>query len=103
MAADCGLELERHGVTFVSLWPGPVRTESVGGLGNKQSRRIAKESDSMETLDIGRNVYVNRAIVAGTLGDFGETIEFSGKCIVALYLGSDAKHVAVSHCTIMKK
>lgn len=27
MAADCGLELKKHNVAFVSLWPGPVKTE----------------------------------------------------------------------------
>ena len=29
MAADCGHELRRHNVTFVSLWPGAVMTEAV--------------------------------------------------------------------------
>lgn len=27
MAADCGLELKKHNVAFVSLWPGAVKTE----------------------------------------------------------------------------
>lgn len=27
MAADCALELRRHGVSYVSLWPGMVQTE----------------------------------------------------------------------------
>jgi hypothetical protein len=27
MAADCALELKKHSVAFVSLWPGLVRTE----------------------------------------------------------------------------
>lgn len=27
LAADCALELRRHGVSYVSLWPGIVQTE----------------------------------------------------------------------------
>ncbi len=29
MASDCAQELKRHNVTFVSLWPGPVKTETI--------------------------------------------------------------------------
>ncbi len=29
MASDCAQELKKHNVTFVSLWPGPVRTEAI--------------------------------------------------------------------------
>lgn len=29
LAADCAHELRRHGVSYVSLWPGLVQTESV--------------------------------------------------------------------------
>ena len=29
MAVECGLELKKHNVAMVSLWPGPVRTETI--------------------------------------------------------------------------
>ncbi|KAJ8302552.1 hypothetical protein KUTeg_018948, partial [Tegillarca granosa] len=29
MAADCAFELKKHNVTFISLWPGAVRTENL--------------------------------------------------------------------------
>jgi dehydrogenase/reductase SDR family protein 1 len=29
MAADCAVELKKHNVTMISLWPGPVKTEYV--------------------------------------------------------------------------
>ena len=29
MARDCGAELKDFGVTFLSLWPGPVKTELI--------------------------------------------------------------------------
>ena len=32
MAADCAIELKKHKVAFVSLWPGPVRTEKLTHL-----------------------------------------------------------------------
>ena len=28
MAADCAVELKKQNVTFISLWPGPVKTDS---------------------------------------------------------------------------
>ena len=27
MAADCAVELRRHNVAFISLWPGAINTE----------------------------------------------------------------------------
>jgi len=39
MARDCSLELAKYGVAFVSVWPGPVRTESVM---NKSDEFLAK-------------------------------------------------------------
>ena len=37
MAADCAIELKKHNVAMVSLWPGAVKTEKVQEqvLGNK--------------------------------------------------------------------
>ena len=29
MAADCAVDLRRHNVCMVSLWPGPVKTETI--------------------------------------------------------------------------
>ena len=29
MARDCGIELANFNVAFVSLWPGPVKTELI--------------------------------------------------------------------------
>ena len=31
MASDCAFELRQVGVTMISLWPGPVNTESIAG------------------------------------------------------------------------
>ena len=30
MAKDCAVDLAKYNVAFVSLWPGPVRTEIIG-------------------------------------------------------------------------
>jgi len=32
MAVDCAKELKSHNVAFVSVWPGPVRTEHIEAL-----------------------------------------------------------------------
>ncbi len=29
MAADCAVELKKQNVAFISLWPGPVKTEYI--------------------------------------------------------------------------
>jgi len=78
MAADCGLELESHGVTFISLWPGPVKTELVQQSIDARTAGKAKPPKSMETLKLGNNAHIGQ-IMAG-----GESTEFSGKCIVKL-------------------
>ncbi|XP_048477265.1 dehydrogenase/reductase SDR family member 1 isoform X3 [Rhincodon typus] len=66
MAADCAEELRRHGVSYISLWPGAVRTETVTDL---IINRTAKTKGEQKTVEMFAN---------------GETPEMSGKCIVAL-------------------
>ena len=86
MAADCGLELKSHNVTFISLWPGPVKTEMVQ-LGMEKRKEAAAAGApaprpaSLETVKLGANATVHAAF------GLGESTEFSGKCIVALYNG----------------
>ncbi|XP_051865945.1 dehydrogenase/reductase SDR family member 1, partial [Pristis pectinata] len=65
LAQDCAAELRRHGVTYVSLWPGAVRTETTTAILNAQptSPTQAKIFDMFSK---------------------GETPEMSGMCIVAM-------------------
>ncbi|GCB76967.1 hypothetical protein scyTo_0020531 [Scyliorhinus torazame] len=66
LAADCAQELRRDGVTYVSLWPGAVRTETLTDMIiNKEVKSKAEQ----RMVDIFAS---------------GETPEMSGKCIVAL-------------------
>ncbi|KAH3852250.1 dehydrogenase/reductase SDR family member 1-like [Dreissena polymorpha] len=72
MAADCGFELRKHNVAFVSLWPGPVGTEEVlskfdsdGNVTNPADRSMSKQRM--------REVF-----------EKGETPEFAGQCIASL-------------------
>lgn len=61
MAADCAVELRKHNVAHVSIWPGPVITEHVDNmLKNSQN---AKQKQLFEG---------------------AESVEFAGKCIVSL-------------------
>lgn len=65
MAADCAKELRKHGVSYVSLWPGLVQTETLKeNLENKTNDPLLKKF----------NVDFSAA----------ETTEVSGKCVVAL-------------------
>jgi len=63
MAADCAVDLRKHNVSMVSLWPGPVKTE---------------------TMLKGMNDHDNpdRAAAMTKLFGPGETPEFTGKAVV---------------------
>jgi len=76
MVADCALELKSHNVVFIGLCPGPVKTELIE-LG-AEARKSGQQPASTETINLGANAYVHAAFGGG------ESIEFSGKCLVAL-------------------
>uniref|UniRef100_A0A8D2AKM0 Dehydrogenase/reductase 1 n=1 Tax=Sciurus vulgaris TaxID=55149 RepID=A0A8D2AKM0_SCIVU len=66
LAADCAQELRRHGVSYVSLWPGLVQTELLKDY-------MAKE-DALDSLFKQFRPVFSSA----------ESTEMSGKCVVAL-------------------
>nr|XP_012323383.1 dehydrogenase/reductase SDR family member 1 [Aotus nancymaae] len=67
LAADCAHELRRHGVSYVSLWPGIVQTELL-------KEHMAKEEGLQDPVfKQFRSVFSS-----------AETTEMSGKCVVAL-------------------
>ncbi|XP_048766041.2 dehydrogenase/reductase SDR family member 1-like isoform X2 [Ostrea edulis] len=78
MATDCAMELKKHCVAFVSLWPGIVKTEHMLNFSDNI------EENHMEKL-AGPNapVKVDAKIMKNSIAR-GETPEFSGKCIVHL-------------------
>ncbi|XP_022339592.2 dehydrogenase/reductase SDR family member 1-like [Crassostrea virginica] len=61
MAADCAVELRKHNVAHVSIWPGPVMTEHVD--------QVLKTSNNAKQIQ---------------LFEGAESVEFAGKCIVSL-------------------
>ncbi|XP_044923832.1 dehydrogenase/reductase SDR family member 1 isoform X3 [Mustela putorius furo] len=67
LATDCARELRRHGVSYVSLWPGLVQTELV-------KEAVMKNNDTDDPLlkELRSNF------------SSAETTEMSGKCVVAL-------------------
>merc|ERR1711988_491053 len=65
MAADCAHELRKTGVSMVSLWPGPVKTEFITGhmtSGAETGKALSKEQVQM-----------------AKVFEQGETIEYAGK------------------------
>jgi len=68
MAADCAIELKKHNVAMVSLWPGAVKTEKVQEqvLDNKDANEKSKK-----------------------VWEGGESIEFSGKAVTRLASDDD--------------
>ncbi|XP_078501073.1 dehydrogenase/reductase SDR family member 1-like [Lissotriton helveticus] len=66
MAADCAIELKKHNVKYISLWPGAVLTETV-------KEKMANNDASGPAAEMIRHMI-----------NYGETPELSGKCIVSL-------------------
>lgn len=69
MAADCAMELKSSGVTMVSLWPGPVKTELIVKNFLEKEPANAKDEKAIKMFEKG------------------ESVEFSGKSI--RYLAAD--------------
>ncbi|XP_036893568.1 dehydrogenase/reductase SDR family member 1 isoform X2 [Sturnira hondurensis] len=72
LAADCAHELRRHGVSYVSLWPGLVQTELL--------------KDYVERSDNAEDALLKKL---KSIFSSGETPEVSGKCVVALATDPD--------------
>jgi len=69
MAADCAFELKKSGVTMVSLWPGPVKTEYV-------QDKLIKTDPSTVTAE--------KQKTSDMFEKLGETIEFAGMAVSKL-------------------
>ncbi|KAM5235662.1 dehydrogenase/reductase SDR family member 1 [Ctenodactylus gundi] len=67
LAADCAHELRRHGVSYVSLWPGMVQTELLKDYMTKEQQTSDPVFKQFKTVFSS-----------------AETTEVSGKCVVAL-------------------
>ncbi|XP_034504600.1 dehydrogenase/reductase SDR family member 1 isoform X2 [Ailuropoda melanoleuca] len=67
LAVDCAQELRRHGVSYVSLWPGLVQTELM--------KEVVVKNDNADD-----------PLFSQLISNFSsaETTEVSGKCVVAL-------------------
>ena len=74
MAADCAHELKKSGVSMISLWPGPVKTEFI-------QENMIKVSTAVS--DSGPAATKEQAQMAKVFEN-GETIEFAGKVVVHL-------------------
>lgn len=79
MAADCGLELKKHNVAFVSLWPGPVKTEHMLNV----TENIAEDKKFETAVGPDPPIKVDAKLMKRILEN-AESPEFSGKCIVKL-------------------
>jgi len=76
MAADCALELQKHNVAFISLWPLIVHTEG--------SKFVM--GDPIISAKMAEMSGVSEAIVKANY-QYGESVEYAGKCVV--YLAND--------------
>jgi len=71
MAADCAVELKKQNVAFISLWPGPVKTEYI----------------QENILNKNKNDGSPNSLQSASMFAKGETIECAGRAIT--YLAND--------------
>lgn len=50
MAVDCGIELKKHGVTMLSLYPGAVKTELITSLTSKADENPSETNGSFKVI-----------------------------------------------------
>ncbi|XP_072021499.1 dehydrogenase/reductase SDR family member 1-like [Amphiura filiformis] len=63
MAAECAIDLKKHNIACISLWPGAVKTEHINEMMQEENTGLVK---------------------ARSLFEHGETTEFAGKAITHL-------------------
>lgn len=81
MAADCAIELRKHNVAVVSLWPTLVRTELVSDIYDKTTQSSTKQTTFS-------------ALVTSRFEHGSESIEYAGKSVV--HLAADSKVMSKS-------
>ena len=75
MAADCGFELKKSGVSMVSLWPGPVKTEFITEhMTSNTDQLIAKVIEKGETIEYAGKVVVHLAAEKNIMARSGKII-----------------------------
>lgn len=77
MAADCAFELRKSGVSMVSLWPGPVKTEFITEKMTSDANEMGKAFENGEKRSSNANQMAK-------VFEKGETIEYAGKAVVHL-------------------
>ncbi|MFH4982605.1 hypothetical protein AB6A40_009314 [Gnathostoma spinigerum] len=91
LAADMAHDLYDSNIASVSLWPGPVKTELVkktvlkeGGGANKEDQRVGRShyKDVNSHRRSAERAADHHNIIS--LFDNGESVDFAGKCVVAL-------------------
>ena len=81
MAVDCGIELRKHNVCMLSLYPGAVRTELVTSIiGNQNKTNQGGESSARDEIDS----YTTDDKMMKRAFEKGESIEYSGKVVVQM-------------------
>jgi len=82
MAADTGLELKKHNVTSISLWPGAVETDTIKASANNQGfRKMLQKYGKSETAE-----YPGRIIAH--LASNPSAIQYTGKIVLTADYGS---------------
>lgn len=78
MAADCGIELKKHNVAMISLYPGAVKTELVTELSNTVKNSEASKEKQMVIFImaykfVNKSHFFNQIILLLNLGFDHET------------------------------
>ncbi|XP_030053510.1 dehydrogenase/reductase SDR family member 1 [Microcaecilia unicolor] len=101
LAADCAIELRKHGVAYVSLWPGAVLTETVEEYltqmdpSDPQSKQFRKVFSQPETAELSGKCIVSLATDRNLM-------KVSGKVLLTCELASRYKLQDVNGQTVVQ-
>ncbi|XP_069113766.1 dehydrogenase/reductase SDR family member 1-like isoform X2 [Argopecten irradians] len=95
MAADCAIELKKHNVAMVSLWPGPVRTERIQFFINESSANNVGNVNVRGMFEVGESIeYAGKAV--SYLASDPNIMKKTGKILITAELGSEYGFVDIN-------
>ena len=83
LASDAAVDLHESGVVSVSLWPGAVKTEAI------RKQVLDKPGDNVSAFSRMQVNFTGTFEPIKNIFEQGETVEYSGKCIIALATDPD--------------
>ncbi|XP_070203108.1 dehydrogenase/reductase SDR family member 1-like [Littorina saxatilis] len=95
MAVDCAIELKKHNVAFVSLWPGAVRTENLIHIINEKGFGEGKDVKILEEAFTSGETPEYAGLAVTHLAADPNVMKKTGRILIAADLGNEYGFVDV--------